>query len=232
VKLTLKIVAVVSVGLVAGIVLCTLILYLWPFSFEGRTEAAVETLAKAEGNKESFFLNIVGDIVLATHGGNFPFKPIPDTISLLGDGQIPNTFVMVTKFRDAFDGDVIAFGTELEIAHAESRMINGKLMTHTLWSIVVPGRGTLHLYQTENNWQLFKRVILPMLLSGKPFEGEFKGINTLGPLNDYQGLIIGGTGEFSGLSGHFIEYGVLHGANPDGSLNGLMELRINYVPPR
>ena len=105
-------------------------------------------------------------------------------------------------------------------------------MTHTLWSIIVPGRGALHLYQTENNWRLFKQVLLPMLITGKDYDGEFTGVNTLGPLDGYRGLVVGGTGEFAGITGSFIEIGTLRHMTPDGTMSGVMELRVNYRPAR
>jgi hypothetical protein len=227
---TVKTLAVVIGGLLTGVIMAAGILYFWPFAFENRTPVALERIGSDGGNTESFFLNITGDNVLATHGGAFPIKPFPEGIAPLGNGQVPNTFALVTKFREQPDGEIVAFGTELEIAHPDSSFVRGKIMTHTLWSIVVPGRGALHLYQTENNWRLFKQVILPMLISGTAFEGEFTGVNTLGPLDGYRGLIVGGTGEFAGTTGSFIEIGTLRQLTPDGSMKGLMELRLNYQP--
>lgn len=226
----IKSLVVVIGGLVAGAIMTAGILYFWPFAFENRTPVALERFGQYGGDAESFFLNITGDSVLATHGGAFPFRPFPEGIALLGNGQLPNTFALVTKFREQADGEVVGFGTELEIAHPGSSYIRGKIMTHTLWSIVIPGRGALHLYQTENNWRLFKQVILPMMISGKAFAGEFVGVNTLGPLDDYRGLVVGGTGEFAAITGSFIEIGTLRHLTPDGSMGGLMELRINYQP--
>jgi hypothetical protein len=225
----IKKIAVAIGGWLAGGIVAAGVLYLWPFSFENRTPVAIERINSSAGTTESFFLNITRDNVLATHGGAFPFKPFPQGIGPLGNGQTPNTFALVTKFRDRPDGDVVAFGTELEISHPDSSFVRGKLMTHTLWSIVVPGRGAVHLYQTENNWRLFKQVMLPMLLSGKPFDGEFVGVNTLGPLEDYRGRVVGGTGDFAGITGSFIEIGTLRHFTSDGDMAGVMELRINYT---
>jgi hypothetical protein len=221
--------AVAIGGVLTGAIVVAGALYVWPFESENRTPIALQGIgSSADATTESFFLNITGDTVLATHGGAFPFKPLPEGIALLGNGQTPNTFALVTKFRDRPDGDIVAFGTELEIAHPGSNFLLGKIMTHTVWSIVVPGRGALHLYQTENNWSLFKQVMLPMLLSGKAFDGEFSGVNTLGPLDGYRGLVVGGTGDFAGSTGSFIEIGTLRHLTPDGSMGGLMELRVNH----
>ncbi len=173
----LKYLLSVLVGLFAGVVLVVLALYLWPFDFEKRSERILSAATDA-GTTESFILRIHGDNVLGTHGGTFPFKPFPEGIPMLDGGNLAHTFALVTKFRDRVDGEVVAFGTELEIAHADSSFLSGRIMTHTVWSIVVPGRGTVHLYQIENNWRMFKHISLPMMLSGEEFNGEFVGEST------------------------------------------------------
>lgn len=104
---------------------------------------------------------------------------------------------------------------------ATSSLLRGRLMTHTLWSIVEPGRGVLHLYQVENNWRLFKRVLLPALLRGVDFTGSFRSRNTVGPNENYRGRVIGGTGEFAELSGEFVEIGNLQRLTRDGMLAGI-----------
>lgn len=218
-------------GFSAGAMLVLASLYLWPFSFIARDPVAIAAIDGGK-DRESFALNITRDNILATHGGAFPFKPFPASLSMLPDESLHDVFALVTKFRAGPGGDVIGFGTELEIAHEHSSLLRGLVMTHTLWSIVVPGRGTLHLYQVENNWALLKRVVLPMLLTGRPFKGDFTGVNTLGPLPDYRGIVVGGTREFAGLTGSFVEIGNLRELRPDGTISGQMELRVGYDPAR
>ena len=222
---------VAILGLAVGALLVLAALYLWPFSFADRDPVAIAAIEGIQ-DRESFALNITGDNMLATHGGAFPFKPFPASLSVLADASLHDIFALVTKFRAVPDGDVIGFGTELEIAHEHSSLLRGLVMTHTLWSIVVPGRGTLHLYQVENNWRLLKRVVIPMLLTGRPFNGNFTGVNTLGPLPDYRGIVVGGTNEFAGLTGSFVEIGTLRHMQSDGTVSGVMELRVGYEPAR
>ena len=222
---------VAILGFAAGAMLVLVALYLWPFSFIDRDPIAIAALDGIK-DRESFSLNITADNLLATHGGAFPFKPFPASLSVLPDPSLHDIFALVTKFRAGPGGEVIGFGTELEIAHEHSSLLRGLVMTHTLWSIVVPGRGTLHLYQVENNWRLLKRVVIPMLLTGRSFDGDFTGVNTLGPLPDYRGIVVCGTNEFAGLTGSFVEIGSLRHMQPDGTLSGVMELRIGYDPAR
>ena len=218
-------------GFATGALLVLLALYLWPFAFESRDPVALAAI-NGVADRESFMLNITGDNILATHGGAFPFKPFPASVAVMKDPALHDVFALLTKFRAGPNGEVIGFGTELEIAHGDSSLLRGLFMTHTLWSVVVPGRGTLHLYQVENNWRLLKRVVLPMLLTGRPFSGIFTGVNTLGPLPDYRGIVVGGTREFAGLTGSFVEIGTLRELHPDGTVSGQLELRVGYEPAR
>jgi len=211
-------------GLLGGGVLVLAGLYVFPFAFERRTEALLPAFSTAQ--TEHYVLRIPGDMVMATHGGRMPFKPMPEGVALLDAENLANTFALVTKFRNRPDGPVIGFGTELEMLHEGSSFLLGRLMTHTFWSVVVPGRGTVHLYETENNWQLFKRVVLPMKWSGKAFEGRFLSVNTYGPRPGYRGMIVAGTGEFAGRQGEFIEIGRITHMGLAGDLKGLMELRL------
>src|SRR3989304_5030807 len=105
----IKKLAVAIGGVLAGVIVVAGVLYLWPFESENRTPVALERINSSAGTTESFFLNITGDNVFATHGGAFPFKPFPQGIGPLGNGQTPNTFALATKFRNRPDGDVVRF---------------------------------------------------------------------------------------------------------------------------
>jgi hypothetical protein len=214
-------------GFVSGGLSVAAALYLWPFPSEQRDAAALAAMNSMR-DRQSFALEITGDNMLATHGGAFPFRPFPGSVRELGDASLHDVFALVTRFRNGPHGEVVGFGTELEIAHEDSSLLRGRVMTHTLWSIVVPGRGTLHLYQVENNWGLLKRVLLPAMFSGDGFTGEFIGVNTLGPLADYRGIILGGTRDFAGRAGSFVEVGTLRELHPGGVVSGEMELRVGF----
>ncbi|MGH7805345.1 MAG: hypothetical protein ACREQJ_13435 [Candidatus Binatia bacterium] len=212
------------VGMVLGVNAVTLALYFFPFAHEGRTAAL---LGRAEKADEVFTARVLGDASAATHGGAFPFKPFPEGIPSLDDPNLASAFALIIKIRDAEDR-VIGFGTELEVALPESRLLFGRVMTDTYWTIVIPGRGTLFLHETEDNWNLVKDVYLPMLTSGRDWSGEWINVNTIGPRDDWHGVVVGGTGEFAGKTGRFLEVGTLRSATRDGALGGILELRLFF----
>ena len=210
------------VGLVLGANAVTLALYFFPFPHEART---AELLGRDEKPDETLTARVLGDAIAATHGGAFPFKPFPEGIPALADPNLASAFGLIIKIRDGAE-NVVGFGTELEVALPESRLLFGRVMTDTYWTIVLPGRGTLFLYETEDNWNLVKNVYLPMLATGRDWEGEWRNVNTVGPRRDWHGVIEGGTGEFAGASGRFLEIGNLRSATRAGDLGGLLELRL------
>ena len=221
VKLFLSCVA----GVLLGVILVLFVVYLYPYSHQSRTERVLGGFENNEST-ESFFLDIPADLIAATHGGMFPFQSFPPGIPGLDAPNLESGFALITEIRNR-EGAVIGFGTELETASPESSFLKGRIMTDTFWSLIIPGRGSVHLYQTENNWNLTKNVALPARLTGKPWSGNWVNVNTLGPLPSGRGIIVGGSGEFEGITGTFVEVGTLQGLSPEGALKGAMELRLS-----
>jgi hypothetical protein len=217
-------------GAVLGALAACAGLYVFPFTHEARTEQVLVD-ADAETASESVYVRVLGDAIAATHGGQFPFKPFPEGIQPLAGPSLANGFALITKARDATN-EIAGFATELEVASPESRFLAGLIMTETFWTVVLPGRGTLFLYQTENNWRLMKEVMLPMLLTRRDWSGEWRNVNTFGPRPDGRGIIVGGTGKFSGAAGTFLEIGTLRSATLAGELGGVLELRLFFEPRR
>jgi len=108
----------------------------------------------------------------------------------------------------------------VHLAHDDGRLENGVSMT--------PGQ----IYQTENNWKFVKTVVLPALITRKSWTGDWPDLHTLGPLPDGCGRTIGGSGEFQGITGSFIEIGTTKEFSSNGDLAGEIELRLCYRLPR
>jgi hypothetical protein len=218
------------VGAVLGSVTVGAALYVFPFDHLSRT-ARVLASTKVEKGDESVFLRVLGDAIAGTHGGKFPFKPFPEGIKMLAGPNLGDGFAFLTKTRNAAE-EISGFATELEVASPESSFLGGRIMTDTYWTVVLPGRGTLFLYQTENNWKLVKDVFLPMLLTRRDWSGEWLNVNTFGPRPDGRGIIVGGTGKFAGRGGTFLEIGRLRSATLAGELGGILELRLFFEPTK
>ncbi len=229
----MKSLAVWLAGIVLGAVLGAAVplvgLYVFPFEHEART-AGLLAAADAEARSESIYVRVLDDAIAGTHGGRFPFRPFPDGIRSLAGANLADGFALLTKARDGTQ-EVAGFATELEVASPESRLLAGRIMTETYWTVVLPGRGTLFLYETENNWRLVKEVLLPMLLTRRDWAGEWRNVNTFGPRPEGRGIIVGGTGKFAGAAGTFLEIGTLRSATLAGELGGILELRLLFDPP-
>ena len=220
----ITIVAGAVLGFVLGAAAVAGGLYVFPFEHLSRTDPR---RADVEAGSESISLRVMEDAIAATHGGRFPLQPVPPGIASLAGVNLADSFAFITKARDSTN-EIAGFATELEVASPESRLLAGKIMTDTYWTVVLPARGTLFLHQTENNWRLTKDVQLPMLFTGRDWSGEWLNVNTFGPRRDGRGVIVGGTGEFTGVTGTFLEIGTLRSATLAGALGGVLELRLFF----
>jgi hypothetical protein len=196
---------------------------------------ATGVLAKDAGHsapsrQESFFTKMSDDLVVFTHGALLdPSGIIPKDVAKFDEAKIRGGGALLHKLRDK-DGNVIGFGSQLEV------MVPGKdtkylLDWPTAWTIVIPGRGTLFLYEIEKPVKLFAKMAQaqkdPATLR-EPIAEQ----TTAGPLPSGEGVIIGGTGEFDGKKGSFIEINRFVEPAPPGSAVGLkgdIEVRVTFT---
>jgi hypothetical protein len=189
-----------------------------------RSRRALETFPD-DGSVQWFFLDVPGHEVALTHGGLVPMAPFPAGIAPLTERNVRLGLGLVTKLRDVTD-EVVGFATELEAASPATNLVQGRIMTDTFWTVVIPGRGTLFLHETEDNWNLMTRIALPALLTRRDWTGDWTNVNTVGPRPDGRGLVVGGTGEFAGAKGSFLEIGRLRRFTASGAMEFTMELRV------
>ena len=218
------------VGVILGAAAVFLVLYVYPFSHLTRYERVVPGFGAGK-TVESFFLSGTleeqGSIIALTHGELFPMDAIPPGIRHLDHLNLASGLAVMAWLHDE-SGKAVGFASELEQMHEDSQLLTGRLMTHTSWTLIIPGRGAIFLYQTENNFRLAKEIMLPMMIKGETWHGKFNSLNTFGPEPSGAGRIVGGTGEFEAISGEFIEVATLRGLTLGGRLDTIMELRIAY----
>ena len=163
---------------------------------------AAPLAAATKLKEETFFTKLPADTVAVTRGSRIGGKGTPATIQPFDDPAIDTGFADLQKIRNKA-GEVVGFGIQLEVWATNDA---GKLKTEfpTSWTIVLPGRGTLFLHQIENAGVLFDKV--KAARSGpQPWHGAIDERTTIGPGPGGVGIIIGGTGEFEGQRGTFIE---------------------------
>jgi hypothetical protein len=226
----LPVMVAIPLGFLAGALFVLAALYVFPFAHLGRTERVLPSFGTAK-QVETFALSGgpdgSGDAVSVTHGGKVPFAPQPRDVQLLLEPAVAGGLALVTRVRDA-RGEVCGIATELESGHEHSNLLDGKLMTHTTWTVVVPGRGALVLYQVEDNWTLATRIAGPALALDRPWRGHWHNLNTLGPLPQGHGEIVAATGDFADRRGTFVEDAVMREFRPSGAMDFTMTLRVAF----
>lgn len=213
-------------GAIAGAAALLFGLLAWPFPHASRTERTMPVFLKGNPDAERFRLLLPQDVIsLATSSDPAIMANVPSETQKLPEANVRDGLALIVRIRDARERP-IGFATELEAGHEASRLIDGKIMTHTTWTVLIPGRGALFLYQVEDNWVLFKRFILPGFLLGRPWHGRWNSLNTLGPSPEGYGEIIAGTGAFAGAKGHFVEFAELRGFTVGQTMEGKMDLLV------
>ncbi|MEU2062434.1 hypothetical protein [Streptomyces sp. NPDC013455] len=178
--------------------------------------------------EESFYAEVPEDGVFETHRGDLPLGVFPEGIAKFTEPRLQKAFALGGKIRDKH-GEVVGFATEIEEVLPETDFETGKLLTHTVWTLFFPGRGSLVLDQIENSSEVAAKVFKPAFDSGEPWTGSLEAETTAGPRSDGKGVILGGTGEFAGVRGTGVEIASLRRFDPaTGTLEGTFELRFRY----
>ncbi|MEW6443870.1 MAG: hypothetical protein AB1640_23240 [bacterium] len=176
------------------------------------------------GSVESLFIDLPGQRVAVTHCGTVPLALLPPEIPRLSEPGLSGSVATLASVRNG-RGEVVGFAAELEIRPKED-LLGGDPEWDTDWVVVLPGRGTLYLHQTERSRELGREIMAPTLASGLPWQGDRSVQMTSGPLANGRGAILGGTGDFETATGSFVEIDRVTGFLPQGVLVGTVELRI------
>jgi hypothetical protein len=207
---------------VAGAVIALLVFANLPGYANPRT---VPLMSEGAGGAatESFYFRSPEDGIAVTHAGRLPVVIAPPGVVALSEPAIDRGFALILNVHDA-NGEIIGFAAELEV-HPEGDMLAQDLRWETDWVLVIPGRGMLILNQQEHSGELGPRVINTIRETGSDWVGDWTVQTTVGPLANGRGVIVGGTGEFAGARGSFIEIDHLTRYSVDGVMWGDFELR-------
>jgi hypothetical protein len=176
---------------------------------------------------ESFFIQLPIDGIALTHSGDMVLGAGPPGIALLTEERVRNGLALLVKIRDGND-EVVGFASELETFPEGKDVLREDVIWDTDWTLMIPGRGSLYLRQQEHSRGLGPKIIVPVRESGVPWRGEWKTTTTTGPRADGHGVIVGGAGEFEGVTGRFLELITLTGYEPQGVMIGRVELRLFF----
>jgi hypothetical protein len=189
----------------------------------------IETIRSEGSRAETLHIRLPEDGIAVTHGGKVPFPVAPPGVPMFTEESLRRGFALLVRIRDA-DGRVVGMAAELEV-HPVGDMLSQSLEWDTDWILVLPGRGMLVLHEVEHSNDLGSKVIHPTLASGQDWVGDWTVQTTVGPGPAGEGVIIGGTGEFTGSTGTFVEVDRLTRFSVVTGLHGHVELRLERRGP-
>jgi len=174
-----------------------------------------------------FTVHAPSDLISLTHSGEAPFDLLPETIPELKIPTKDGSFALLVYVRDK-TGNRIGFASELEDI-PETEKGQKPEDRKTVWTVVIPGRGMLIAYELENISPSAMAAFKYPKLYGKPWKGNLIEKNTVGPLENGYGMIIGGTGEFEGASGYFLEESKLTAVSLSGEMEAVLSLKFFFT---
>jgi hypothetical protein len=148
---------------------------------------------------------VAGDALLYANDGESRIRPYPEKVQQLWEAPIRRTDILVTLLSDS-RSDQAGIGIKFVSDSERTRLINGEALVDSVWHIMLPDRGTLFVYQSENFWNYLREIVVPAhWSSAKNWRGTWHGNTTVGPGSLGTASVYGGSGEFAGLSSEAVE---------------------------
>lgn len=158
-----------------------------------------------EQQVEFSFPAVPSESLLYTDNGETNIGTNPIRVAELWEPTLVDSQVMVTLLENA-RGEPIGLGIKYASRSEDTKLINSKALVNSAWHIYVPGRGTLMVGQVENYWSYLREIVVPARWSsGNNWKGSFFRVMTDGPGALGTGRVVGGSGEFAGMSSEAVE---------------------------
>lgn len=217
------------VGVSLGMLGTLLVAAIDPLSEAVRAATPLSEVSRDGVILETFHSDAPRDGMAAANGADTPIPAYPLGARVLSEEHVRQGSVFLTKLRDK-QGTVIGFASEQTVIDPESNVMQGRLTTTTNWTLTIPERGTIFLEQHENQNEFARRAVLPALAVGKQWDEPWSFVTTVGPAPDGRGRVVGGTGEFKGITGTFVEVTHLRRFSMTEFV-GTIELQLAYRNP-
>lgn len=151
------------------------------------------------------FSRVADRAIAYTNDGESSARPFPAKVLQLWEAPVRRTDAMITMLSDS-RGYPVGFGIKYMSDSEKTNIVNGEALIDSVWHIVLPGRGTLFIEQTENHWDFLRNVVLPSYTSsGDSWKGIWSGNLTAGPGALGTAMVTGGSGEFADRSAEAVE---------------------------
>jgi len=148
---------------------------------------------------------VAADAIVYTNDGESRVHPHPAKVQQLWEAPIRRTDVFVTVLSDSRKNPA-GIGIKFMSDSEQTRIINGEALVDSTWHILLPGRGSLFISQTENHWNFLRQIVVPAYWSsGDSWKGSWHGNTTVGPGALGTARVRGGYGMFSDLDSEAVE---------------------------
>jgi hypothetical protein len=145
------------------------------------------------------------DAIVYTNDGESWVHPRPAKVQQLWEAPVRRTDVLVTVLSDSRNNPA-GIGIKFMSDSERTRLINGEALVDSAWHILLPGRGSLFVSQTENYWNFLRQIVAPAYWSsGDSWKGSWHGNTTVGPGALGTARVWGGFGDFAGLDSEAVE---------------------------
>ncbi|MDH3973029.1 MAG: hypothetical protein OEV42_02005 [Deltaproteobacteria bacterium] len=172
---------------------------------------------------ETFYASADPHLIALTGGPTALLAPFPSSVQYLIEPNVVDGLAVLVKVTDS-SGEVVGFAAELEHFTVDA---TGNLTAAVDWIFKVPGRGTLMVKETESHAMLVS-IVEDMVANGETeryIDPPIK-VQTTVPGT---GKIVGGVGDFEGLTGTFKEYNEFTYMNiANGTIGVNLTLEVTY----
>lgn len=148
---------------------------------------------------------VAEDSLVYSNDGESQVAPYPAKVLQLWEPTIRRTSAMATVLENSRGQDV-GIGIKFSSDSESTRLLNGEIISDSVWHIYLPGRGSLFMQQTENYWNYLHDIVIPARWSSaNSWRGAWYSNITAGPGALGTARVVGGSGEFSGLESEGVE---------------------------
>lgn len=189
-------------GIVVGASLFVILLYVNPLI---KVKTLSPIAATGDGQFELSYAATPIESILWTDNGESHVRPRPPLVRELQEATIEDTQIVVTLLRSS-RGAPAGVGVKYQTTAEETGLLNGVYPVNSTWHIWLLQRGGLMIDQHENQWGLYRDVVLPAhLSSADSWRGSWYGIMTDGPSALGLARVFGGSGGLAGADGEAVE---------------------------
>jgi hypothetical protein len=190
------------IGLILGGVAAVALLFYNPLAAKNR----LSPLSVSDQEIISLTYSAVAqDAIVYTNDGESRVYPQPVKVQQLWEAPIRRTDVLVTVLSDSRNNPA-GIGIKFMSDSERTRLINSEVLIDSAWHILLTGRGSLFVSQTENYWNYLRQIVVPAYWSsGDSWKGSWRGNTTVGPGALGTARVWGGYGDFAGLDSEAVE---------------------------